>query len=122
MSRRVNLSSVDYKKSIRGKRIAKFSSGINDSGEVGVADQSEQILMTQVNTLKKTTTFRRGDFASIASQLQGRGVAWNPMSETLRRTSVKPPKYSGSDVKQANRFSWITHFALAFTSFFRCSL
>ena len=100
MSKRVGLSSVDYKKSIRGKRRAEFASGISEDEEVRIADQSNQILMSQVNTLKKTTTFRRRDFASIATQLQRRGVAWNPMSETMRMSSVKPPKYSKDDVKK----------------------
>lgn len=122
MSKRVNLSSVDYKRSIRGKRRAEFASGISEDDDDGMkmVDQSGQILMSQVNSLKKTTTFRRRDFASIASQLQNRGVAWNPMSETMRKSSVKPPKYSKDDV---TRKTYQTNYILLtpFFFLFRCS-
>lgn len=101
MNKVAALSSVDYKKSIRGRgrtALVDYDKDGDGGEDVKMNDQSGQILLTQVNSIKKTTTFRRKDFNSIASQLQSKGMAWSPMSETLRRTSVKPPKYSKEDV------------------------
>lgn len=96
MSKRVNLSSVDYKRSIR--RAPQMVAALADMESEMEREAKGRILLTQVNNVKKSTTFRRKDFASIATQLQNRGVAWNPMSETMRMSSVKPPKYSKDDV------------------------
>ena len=95
MSKRVELSSVDYKRTMRVRREAQQMAPAAQGNDLKVAEQSGQILLAQVNTLMKSTTFRKKDFAS---RLQSKGIAWSPGSETLRKTSNRPPAYSQTDV------------------------
>ena len=88
IKKREQLSSVDYKSTLRRTRVEKNNE--NDHN-------NNNNVLVQVRRVNETTTFRRSDLRSIGTRLGKDGIKWSNFADTFRMTTSKK-HYSSSDV------------------------